>query len=72
MQITKGEDDALRDHVTPCQPPEDVDKDRFDPGVRANDPKGGLDCLRSRFATSVEKVRAVPSVDGEGVNCVHG
>lgn len=71
VQITESEDDALRDHVTPCQPPENVDKDCFDPGVRADDPKRGLDGLRSRLATGVEEVRAVPSVDGEGVDCVH-
>lgn len=72
IQIPECHDDTLRDHVAACQTAEDIDKDSLDAWIRADNLEGRLDGLGCGFTTGIEEVGAVPAVDGEGVDCVHG
>src|SRR6266852_4689882 len=62
LDLARGVDDALRQHVAQHDAAEDVDEHRLDPRIGKQDAKRRGDLLRTRATADVEEVRRLGAV----------
>ncbi len=65
-------DQALRDGITPDDPPEDVHEDGRDFGVAGNEIKGRSDSFGSCASTNIQKICWRATIELDYVHCCHG